>query len=387
MKDFTVTANQKEVLRAVLSWLATGSQPFLTLGGYAGTGKSTLLVILRLILKTKKPGWRVAFAAYTGKASQVLVEKLAQSKARQAKDSVSTLHSLLYAPVLSGTEIVGWCKKDQLDFDLIIIDEASMVTAEIWRDVLSFGIPVLAVGDHGQLPPVEGRFNLMSSPELTLTKIHRQAADSPIIQVATLARLHGYIPVKNFGPGVIKFAATDNAAQEQIDSYFQSYQPDTLFLTGLNRTRVAINHSIRQQQWRQSDQPEPGDIVICLKNNWQKGLYNGLMGQITRLEKNKTADQTTLSATINNLAGAPLYRGEISLATFNQTERTTGRLSPQIALFDYGYALTVHKAQGSQAAKVVLIEERNRHMSDEDWSRWLYTAVTRAEKELYIFGS
>jgi len=56
-------------------------------------------------------------------------------------------------------------------------------------------------------------------------------------------------------------------------------------------------------------------------------------------------------------------------------------------LFDFGYALTVHKAQGSQAKKVILFEERFSKMDDTDWKRWLYTAITRAEEELLIFGS
>ncbi|HOW90516.1 MAG TPA: ATP-binding domain-containing protein, partial [Elusimicrobiales bacterium] len=55
-------------------------------------------------------------------------------------------------------------------------------------------------------------------------------------------------------------------------------------------------------------------------------------------------------------------------------------------LFDFGYALTVHKAQGGQARRVVMFEERFQKMDDEMWRRWLYTAVTRAEEELYIFG-
>jgi exodeoxyribonuclease-5 len=58
----------------------------------------------------------------------------------------------------------------------------------------------------------------------------------------------------------------------------------------------------------------------------------------------------------------------------------------EIDLFDFGYALTVHKAQGSQAQKVVLFEERFSKMDDETWCRWLYTGVTRAGEELYIIG-
>lgn len=390
MSQISVTTDQKEVLRAVLEWLSAGKKPYLTFGGYAGTGKSTLIAFLRLILQTKKPNWRVAFAAYTGKAAQVLDEKLKAASTRQTKDSVGTLHSLLYSPMMSQSgEVSGWMKKAKLEFDLIIIDEASMVTEEIWRDALSFGVPILAVGDHGQLPPIEGKFNLMAEPELVLTKIHRQAAGSPIIQAATLARINGFVPVRRFGPGVEKFDSANSDAQMQIESFFETFKPGTLFLTGMNRTRIGINRSIRQSQYREGDKPEPGDVVICLKNNWRKGIYNGLVGKISHLEgvPDCDGDCTLLNAQITDFGGKKLYSGPIALEAFNQSDRQKLKYPREAAVFDYGYALTVHKAQGSQAEKVILIEERNRHMSDDDWARWLYTAITRAEKELYIFGN
>lgn len=390
MSQISVTTDQKEILRAVLEWLAAGKKPYLTFGGYAGTGKSTLIAFLRLILKTKKPQWKVAFSAYTGKASQVLDEKLKAAGTRQPKDWVGTLHALLYSPVLSPAgEIAGWAKKDKLDYDLIIVDEASMVTEEIWRDLRSYGVPILAVGDHGQLPPIEGKFNLMAEPELILTKIHRQAAGSPIIQAATLARVNGFVPVRRFGPGVEKFDSSNSDAQMQIESFFETFKPGTLFLTSMNRTRIGINRSIRQSQYREGDKPEAGDIIICLKNNWRKGIYNGLVGKIAHLEgiPNCDGDCTLLNAQVVDFGGRKLYSGPIALEAFNQSDREKLRFPREAAVFDYGYALTVHKAQGSQAEKVILIEERNRHMSDEDWARWLYTAITRAEKELYIFGS
>ncbi len=83
------------------------------------------------------------------------------------------------------------------------------------------------------------------------------------------------------------------------------------------------------------------------------------------------------------------YHGLISVEQFNADSALnfTDKRSKIMKgdLFDFGYALTVHKAQGSQAKKVVLFEERFPKMTDDDWKRWLYTAVTRAEEELYIF--
>jgi len=101
------------------------------------------------------------------------------------------------------------------------------------------------------------------------------------------------------------------------------------------------------------------------------------------------ADWPRWLATIVDEDSQVLYQGPVAAKQFNSLTTlpiTKKQLASAGQLFDYGYALTVHKAQGSEAPKVVLIEERSKHMSDEDWRRWLYTAVTRAERELFIFG-
>ena len=85
-----------------------------------------------------------------------------------------------------------------------------------------------------------------------------------------------------------------------------------------------------------------------------------------------------------------VYNGLIYAAQFDAATGTNfsdkRSLTLQGDLFDFGYALTVHKAQGSQAKKVVLFEERFAKMDNDQWKRWLYTGITRAEEELYIFG-
>lgn len=388
-----LSSEQKNVLRDVASWLSSGKKQTLTLGGFAGTGKTTVVAALRLLLKKQRPQWRVAFAAYTGKATQVLAEKLSRTSLDLSKDSISTLHSLLYEPMKGPAgHLLAWDRKKTLPYDLIIVDEASMLTREMWKDIRSFGVPVLAVGDHGQLPPIGDSFTLMDNPELRLTTIHRQAAESPIIQVATLARTEGQIPVKKFGHNVEKFDMTGSDAQLLLEDLYQGYTPGTLFLTGFNASRVGINHAIRQSKYRDMVQPESGDQVICLRNNWQKGIYNGMIGTLESINsaKNDSEEYHSYDVEIVNENGQSLYSGLVIAEQFGA--ENTLPLSPKERknigeLFDYGYALTVHKAQGSQARRVVVIEERSQHTSDEDWARWLYTAVTRAEEELFIFGA
>lgn len=392
MASVGVNDQQKEALQHIFAWLANPESQSFNLAGYAGTGKSTLIAILRLIIKKKRPKWKVAFTSFTGKATRVLASKLKNQEASFKADKVSTLHSFLYAPVINNGQITSWIRKDKFDFNLLIIDEASMVTKEIWADVKKTGLPVLAVGDHGQLPPVNSNFSLMEKPDFVLKKIHRQAAESKIHEVAWLARSQGEIPVKRFSNQVVKYPAQSSETQVLLQDMFAMYQPDTLFLTGFNKSRVAINNSIRSAQWRNSEQPENGDLVVCLKNDWEVGIYNGMTGKIQSITTAASDEQgLPLSYDVEivdeqehliyqGLIAAQQFGKETAMKFTRQEQREIGQL------FDYGYALTVHKAQGSQARKAVVIEERSQHMDDEDWRRWLYTAVTRAEEELIIFG-
>jgi len=157
MSIFAVTKEQAEVLKALTDWLKTNSTPYITLGGFAGTGKTTLTGFLRLMIFKMQPKARVAFCAYTGKASRVLEGALKKATALKENDSVSTIHSLIYSVIVDEKgKMIGWKRKEKIKADLIILDEASMVTQEIWQDLMDYEIPIIAVGDHGQLPPIGG---------------------------------------------------------------------------------------------------------------------------------------------------------------------------------------------------------------------------------------
>jgi exodeoxyribonuclease V len=182
MSTFTekhhLSPDQDRVLLALMSWLREKPSLFITVGGYAGTGKTTLVSVLRAIIKELYPNYKVAFACYTGKASQVLKQKLVAQKAIQPKDFCGTIHSLMYTAVTSEDgQILRWKRNAELPYDLIIIDEASMVTSDIWNDLTKYGLPMIAVGDHGQLPPIDSAFNLMDNPELRLEKMQSNHRD------------------------------------------------------------------------------------------------------------------------------------------------------------------------------------------------------------------
>lgn len=387
-----LTNEQKNVLVAMVDWLRGGKKQFLTVGGFAGTGKTTLTAQFRSVLHKLLPSTQVAFCAYTGKASRVLQNALQQSGAVFEGDSVSTIHSLIYAPITSGISVTGWRLKEAVYTDVIVVDEASMVDKKIWTDLLSFGKPVLAVGDHGQLPPIDGQFNLMNNPELRLETIHRQAEDNPIIHLSLLARKEGVIPVGRFGPGVRKLDRYDSSSASEVEECLRGYSSELLILAGYNQSRLKLNQTVRAFMDMDGEKPKVGDCVICLRNNWEKGIYNGMTGNLSRLipVQNGGGDVDWYEAEIG-LDDGEVYAGKISAHQFGEPSTLSSyhNLKGKALgdLWDFGYALTVHKAQGSQSPKVLLFEERNKHMSDDDWRRWLYTGVTRAEKELTIVGT
>lgn len=383
--QFEPTIDQRNALQEIFEWWKQPQHPYLTLGGYAGTGKTSLMAGLRQILHKLNSKTVVAFCAYTGKASRVLDSTLAFHKARKEIDSVSTIHSLIYAPVINAQgQVSTWKRKPNLKADLIIVDEASMVDRDIWEDLLSFNIPILAVGDHGQLPPIKPGFNLMSRPDIRLETIHRQAEGNPIIKLSMMVREMGTIPVGNFGSGIRKLDRYDSITGSEVESMLQTFRKELMILVGFNTSRIKLNQQMRTYFGFESTEPVVGDTVICLKNNREKGIYNGMIGKIMSIEN----DDETYNTDILLEDGTVDYFGSILKRQFDSPTSLSKELKQKgVDLFDFGYALTVHKAQGSQAKRVLLFEERNKHMTDEDWRRWLYTGITRAENELTIVGT
>ncbi len=384
-----LSGDQEKALAALLVWHKDPARPpYITLGGYAGTGKTTLIALFKNELARLNKDLRLAFCSYTGKAAQNLKNKLREAGALAARDSVSTIHGLIYTPLENEAgQIAGWARREELGKDLIVIDEASMVDGLIWADLLSYGIPIVAVGDHGQLPPISGQFNLMQAPRLLLTQIHRQAAGNPIIRVSQYARTTGVVPAERYGAGVVKYLKDDPDAQERTGELLEGWNPETLILCGYNNTRNRINQFVRSSRGFEDPRPASGDRVICLRNNHKKAIYNGMLGTIERITKYR---DDWYEAEIQLDEREKPYDGLIYAPQFGAKTGVNftkdRKLAMQGDLFDFGYALTVHKAQGSQSRRVVMFEERFKQMDDEMWRRWLYTGVTRAEQELYLFG-
>ncbi|HUC19981.1 MAG TPA: AAA family ATPase [Candidatus Polarisedimenticolaceae bacterium] len=389
--SYQLSPDQIAALQAIGRWYRAASQQYMTLGGYAGTGKTTMIGHVRQALRDNDPDVKVAFCSFTGKAVRVLDQTLKRQGVSRRGDSLTTIHGLIYNSELnSDGQITGWRRRKTLKADLIMVDEASMVTQDLWNDLLKFKVPVLAVGDHGQLPPVGANFNLMDEPMIKLERVYRQAVDSPIVEVATLARTTGHIPPGRYGDEVVKYSRRSDELGSAMEELLSAWNPEWLVLCGYNHTRVRLNAELRTRRGFEYPDPQPGEHLICLRNNATGKLYNGMTGTLKWLQP-ATDDPGALwweAGILIDDAERQCYLLKSQFGSRETVSTVPPSPEPKVRgdLFDFGYALTVHKAQGSSADTVLVFEERNKHMSDDDWRRWLYTAVTRAERRLIIVG-
>jgi exodeoxyribonuclease-5 len=359
------SSQQESALREVSAWLKdpTGPQVF-RLFGWAGTGKSTLAVHLA------QGAGRVVYGAFTGKAALVM--------RRRGCTGASTIHSLIYKMIdeeggqptfmLDPTSEVA-------DADLVVIDEVSMVGAELAKDLLSFGKKVLVLGDPFQLPPVkDAGFFTNVEPDVMLTEIHRQAADNPIIRMSMQIREGKGLEFGTYGESKVIHAS--EVDREEVLAADQ-------ILVGRNRTRTTYNNRVRYLMKLPAEMPVPDDRLVCLRNNKDKGLLNGQIftaKKVTR--KGRGGIQMLLDP-----SDAGERADDVMVFTHEKffqgrEEELTWQERRRFDEFNFGYALTVHKSQGSQWDNVYLFDESNVFRDDRD--RWLYTGVTRAADRITV---
>lgn len=374
--------DQKTAHDAILAFWQARTKPQLTLGGFAGSGKTTLLAeAVRTLWGNRKFRPSIAFCAFTGKASNVMREKLVRAGVLDPGiDYCGTIHGLIYLPVTDEKErVTGWARREAITQDLIVVDEASMVNRKIYDHLAEYRKPMLFIGDHGQLPPVGDSFNLMERPDIRLEKIHRQAEGDPIIKLSILARTEGRIPVGRHGEFVVKVRAEDPVVDRIKDL------AGVMILCGRNATRVALNEKVRDRLGLDAETPVVGDRLICLRNLPKEGVFNGMLGTLKAIKASGShwyrgeVDMDSAGIVYNGRMFRPQFGSQKVLMEYEGLEPKD--IGP---LWDYGYAMTVHKSQGSESSRVVLFEERMPMASDQDWARWLYTGITRAKERLVI---
>src|ERR1700741_1467993 len=274
----TFTPHQDSALKAVADWVKAkpgknGTPPVFRLFGYAGTGKPTLARHV-----AEGGDGEVKFAAFTGKAALVMRNK--------GCDNASTIHSLIYRARETGVEQPSfelWGDAPAPTAKLIVIDECSMVDAELGRHLIWFDCPVLVLGDPAQLPPIQGGgFFTDGEPDAMLTEVHRQAQNDPIVRMSMDIREGRELELGRYGESeIVSRADLDPERGMAADQV----------LVGRNNTRRAYNMRMRQKQHIEDPLPVAGDKLVCLRNNRKKGLFNGGLWRV----KSRTASRAKSS--------------------------------------------------------------------------------------------
>lgn len=369
----TLTPEQSDAIEAIAAKLE--SNQYATLGGLAGTGKTTIATHVPKALKTT----RVTYLAPTGKAAHNLT--------RRTKATCNTIHSRLYGVNEELTRERGYPvffynpSNHLVDSDIVVVDEASMVQQGVYEDLCKAsrlcGFRIVWVGDHGQLPPIGASPPLMERLDAKLETIHRQAEHNPIILHAHRIR-EGLRKARK--PAV--YETPDGLGvrilHEHNSGAVEPSRYDTV-LCATNSTRHNINqHCRRTLHAHYTPQPRPSDKILVLRNNKDFNVFNGQEGTILDLSRSSREiyDASVLLDGENRPRKLPLWRGH-----FGKTKPTVTVDTDNVVLADFGFAMTVHKSQGSQWENVLLVEE-NVEVPGWDWNRWAYTGVTRASTNL-----
>lgn len=408
-----LTNDQENTFRKVMERLGGGNLnnsqfspdfKYITIGGFAGTGKTFLISIIRKEIYNKWKRINVAFVTFTGKASSVLQLKLEENESVFSEDSCSTIHSLIYRPELKydlktkKMVINKWIKKEFLEYDLIFIDEASMVNYQLWKDLIEYNIPIIAVGDHGQLPPIGDQFNLMQKPDYTLNEIKRQSLDNPIIRLSQDIRNGKSIPFGFYDKNnhnVFKLPWNSEECRSVLNS-IDFLHEDVIVLCGFNKTRVAFNKMVRSKYGFTNDEPYPGEKIIFLKNNYISKVLNGMIGKVLffMYEAKKVYELTVSIEGFEHPYSGLVYSGCFGKEKYDEhlldlQDKKYKRIIKNsshgsIDICDFGYAITTHKSQGSEFKKVICFIEG--YWDEEYMKKFIYTAVTRAKEKLFLIS-
>lgn len=375
-----LTAGQENGLKIAVERYRN-NEPYTVIAGFAGTGKTTLVQHIISALNIHES--QVVYIAYTGKAALVLKNK--------GCFNAMTAHKLLYNAKEKPDGTFEFTPKTYLEnnYKIIVLDECSMLPKDMWEQLLKHNTYVLALGDCGQLPPIDGNSEILNSPHAMLDEVVRQASESPIIRLSMDIRNGKWIEYG--GPKECRVFPIDKVSDKLLIGASQ-------VICGKNATRHCLNEQLRKIKWGEEYglAPKNGDKVICLKNQWNKvgtngdPLVNGMIGIVDHISlvDDSLYNPNMIANFISDNDGE-YEQLHMDYKIFTDKEPTVNANNwkkypkPLRAYeFDYAYAITVHKSQGSEFERVVIYDE---WLGDREYHRkWLYTAVTRASKMLVV---
>ena len=384
----TLSDEQMKARNAIKDWYFNSKKPVFYLAGFAGSGKTVCIknFVSDCGLNPDSES-DVLYGSFTGKATLVLKSK--------GMKQATTIHRMIYIPQEDEFgRVIFRLNNDSMlrSTKLVVLDECSMINDIIAYDLLRFGVKILVIGDPGQLPPIEGTGAFTKDePDFFLTEIHRQAAENPIIKLATMARNGERIPFGNFSEHVKHVTA------KEID--YEEFLNADQIITGMNETRVKLNKDIKTNYGMGQYPIRAGAKVICLKNDHKKGLLNGMLFTTTSNDCHWSPGKFFTQSLIDD-DGRKYPKLDIYVGWFeNYNEKKTLNIKENdlriksdmrkknLAEFDYGYAITVHKSQGSQWDNVFIYDDKCRWGGDtEIRKKWLYTGITRAAEQLTILS-
>lgn len=334
----------------------TEKNPYFVVHGEAGTGKT------HIASKIAREYPNSEICTLTAKAASVL---------RQRTDlHVSTVHKAIYyyrglekdesrqgrmSPVFveKGVSFKG---------RLVILDESSVIGLKLARDLIATGAKILAFGDPGQLPPVNDT-QFFRKPNQMLREIHRQALTSPIIRQAHSVRRTGKYEADGEDFRVVKGIKDEDLLETDI------------VLCWKNSTRIRLNRKKRRALGIEGPTIRAGEPLICLKNDYRLHIFNGAIYEVVE----------------------DWHHGDPLTVREEGRESSIRVPSPTVEVFDpdyednhydcdhcpfaLAYAITIHKSQGSEYPRTLLIDEMHH---SQDAKKLLYTGITRAVKSITV---
>lgn len=379
MTDIVFNAQQEAAIEKAVAWFRGWQdrkhrQQVFFLAGFAGTGKTS---VARHIADLCAAVHRVVFIAPTGKAAS----RLRQKGCKNAK----TMHQFIYnvrgededgEPIFIGK---GALEEKPL---LVVMDEASMVGEYDNRSLLSHGIPILALGDTGQVKPVkQAAAYTQSNVDVQLTEIMRQAMDSNIVRASMFVREGKRLPLREYEDVKVR-------AGKVPDYVLLAHTgEDAAILCCFNTTRNELNTRIRKLLGYEGPLPQIGEKVVCLSNQHGHGFMNGEQGivlnyqDVPESEYDDDDDSPQMLVRLKSLTNGKELTVKFNPLSFDKDEDVRKEAQKKPGGFDYGNVLTVHKAQGSEWPNVLVIEEAMRG----SYAELMYTAITRAMNQLTMY--
>lgn len=404
--SITLNAEQQAACDAIEQWLA-GSEPVFVLTGYAGTGKTT--TIQHAV--ANRPHTRICMSAPTHKAVGVLA-----ARSPLPGSDAKTIHSLLGCRA-------RWVEDERIfepdpdkwswdDYDLVVLDEVSMVGDTIWswiqdaqelqRTRLQQVTRVICLGDPAQLPPVKDGDGLSPAFELETPGAHLETImrhQGLVERAATTVRQHladvRAVPIE-FGDTVTQLTGKPAFFKAWLEC--QEVSDDLIILAWRNDTVDWFNTQCRQRVYGHDvpDIPQPGELRV-MRDTHPDG-FGGFIHTGTQVIVEQAKQATWLDIPcwhVRTASGhdlyalrpdtAPLWRQKRNKARKAKDWSTFRQLTDAFCRLRPGYATTIHKSQGSTYGHVFVIERDLMACRDHLTRNMLrYVAYSRAREALYI---